>query len=68
MNYKSDDYKQIRDDLKPGSLMSLTDYLASDNISTNPYALIDDFLDETWNFSGSSLSSSTTFFSKELAH
>ena len=54
MNYQSEHSNPVRDNSKPGSFMSLKDYLAADNVSTNPYASIDDFLDETWNLDVSS--------------
>ena len=60
MKYQSDNLSQLQDNLKPGSFMSFKDYLAADNVSTNPYASIDDFLDETWNLATSSLGSHST--------
>ena len=55
MKYQSDNLNQFQDALKPGSFMSFKDYLAAEDVSTNPYASIDDFLDETWNLNSSSL-------------
>ena len=51
---RSDQLNQVKDNLKSGAFMSLKDYLAADDVSTNPYASIDDFLDETWNLDVSS--------------
>ena len=45
-NY-SNDLNRSKSPLRPVSFMSLKDYLVGDT-SPNPYASIDDFLDENW--------------------
>lgn len=49
MNYCSNESTQSQNYLESGSFVSIKDYFVGEDNSKNPYASIDDFLDETWN-------------------
>jgi hypothetical protein len=40
---------QVQDPLEPALFVSLKDYFVGEEQAPNPYASIDDFLDEIWN-------------------
>ena len=54
MKDHSYDLTQSNSSLRSGSLVSLKDYFVGDDHSPNPYASIDDFLDETWSLDAAS--------------
>lgn len=49
MKHLSNESTQPPVTLETDSFVSLKDYLGREEASTNPYASIDDFLDDTWN-------------------
>ncbi len=44
----------------PGPFINVKSYVDGLQLSTNPYASIDDFLDDTWNVSGPSEESNSS--------